>query len=209
MDEYSRLSQAVIDMDEDLAIEIAQEIIDKGGDALEAIEIGLVGGMNKVGELYEKEEYFIPELLMSADAMYAALHILELHVKKSDEKEKHRIVIGSILGDTHDIGKNIVALILESAGFEVFDLGRDVPQSVFVDKAVEYNAEFIIISTLMTTTMKNMKGVIDILNERNIRDKYKVLLGGRPISPAFAREIGADGYSANAGAALRLVKSLI
>jgi Predicted cobalamin binding protein len=206
---YNKLSDAVVDMEENLATEIAQEIIRQGGNALEAIELGLVGGMERVGKLYENEEYFIPELLMCADAMYAGLHVLEPHVEKEDQKEKHKIVIGSILGDTHDIGKNIVSLILESAGFEVHDLGRDVHPNIFVDKAVEYEAEIIIISTLMTTTMKNMGGVIKVLKERNIRDKFKVLVGGRPISPAFAKEIGADGYSANAASALRLVKSLV
>lgn len=208
MKEFKELANAIVDMDEDLAAEIAQKIVDKGGNALEAIEEGLIKGMDEVGRLYEKEEYFIPELLMSADAMYAGLNILEAHVEKKDKKEKHKIVIGSILGDTHDIGKNIVALILDSAGFEVHDLGRDIHPNIFVDKAIEYGAEIIIISTLMTTTMKNMEGVVKVLNERNVRDQFKVLIGGRPVSPAFAKEIGADGYSANAAGALRLVKSI-
>lgn len=208
MEEFEQLAEAIVEMDEDLAAEIAQKIVDKGGNALEAIEKGLIHGMDMVGELYEKEEYFIPELLMSADAMYAGLHILEEHVEKKDRKEKHKIVIGSILGDTHDIGKNIVALILGSAGFEVYDLGRDIHPNIFVDKALEYNAEIIIISTLMTTTMKNMAGVIDVLKERDVREKFKVLVGGRPVSPAFAKDIGADGYAANAAGTLRLVKSI-
>ena len=209
MEEFKELADAIVDMDEDLAAEIAQKIIDKGGNALDAIEQGLIHGMDEVGELYEKEQYFIPELLMAADAMYAGLHILEPHVERKDRKEKQKIVIGSILGDTHDIGKNIVALILDSAGFEVHDLGRDIHPNTFVDKAIEYGAKIIIVSTLMTTTMKNMEGVIQVLNERNIRDRFKVLIGGRPVSPAFAREIGADGYSANAAGALRLVKSIL
>lgn len=209
MDLYNDLANAVVDMDEELTEEIATKIISQGYDPLEAIEKGLVAGMEIVSDLYEKEEYFIPELLMCADAMNIGLNILEPHVKKSQLKEKHRIVIGSILGDTHDIGKNIVALILESAGYEVYNLGRDISPDIFVDKAVEYNAEIIIISTLMTTTMKNMPKVIKTLEERNLRDSFKVLIGGRPVSPAFAREIGADGYSNNDSSCLRLVKKIL
>lgn len=208
-DLFEKLERAVIDMDDILSKEIAEQIVFKKLDVLQAIEIGLVGGMGKVGDLYEQEEYFITELLMCADAMEVAMNILKPHIKKEDLKVKGKIVIGSIYGDTHDIGKNIVALILESAGFSVLDLGRDVSARSFVDNAVEWGADIITISTLMTTTMDNMSEVIKLLVKEGKRDLFKVIVGGKPISSSFAKKIGADGYSANATGALRLVNKIM
>lgn len=208
-DLYDELAQAVVDMDEAGAVKLAKEIVDCGLPVIQAIEQGLVVGMERVGELYEKEEYFITELLLCADAMNAAMDVFSPLIKASDKPKKGRIVIGSIFGDTHDIGKNIVALILSGGGFDVLDLGRDVSAERFVDEAVRYEADIIAISTLMTTTMNNMKAVIDLLQERGIRNRFKVIIGGKPCSPGFAKKIGADGYSSNAPGALRLVKQLM
>jgi methylmalonyl-CoA mutase cobalamin-binding domain/chain len=208
-DLYEKLANAVLDMDDVLAKQIAEQIVSEKLDILQAIEIGLVGGMAKAGELFEQEEYFITELLMCADAMEVAMEILKPHIKNEDVKVKGRIVIGSIFGDTHDIGKNIVALILESAGFCVLDLGRNVSARSFVDNAVEWKADIITISTLMTTTMQNMGEVIKLLVSEGKRDLFKVIVGGKPISMSFAKKIGADGYSANAAGALRLVKKIM
>jgi len=205
---HQKLSDAVVNMDEEEAARLSNQVVDEGYDAYEAIDKGLAHGMERAGVLFEEEEYFIPELLMCSDAMYAGLDILRPHIKTGEAKEKFKIVIGVIEGDTHDIGKNLVKIMLEASGFIVYDLGRDIPPATFVDKALEYEAHFIAISTLMTTTMSGMGAVINILSERGVRDKFKVLVGGGPISQSFADKIGADGYSRNAAEAVRLTERL-
>ena len=203
------LMNGVFLMDEELAIKAAKEVVESGYDAYDAINNGLVAGMNKAGVLYEKEEYFVPELLICSDAMYAGLEILRPHLKKSDAKEKHKVVIGVIEGDTHDIGKNLVKIMMDAAGFEMFDLGRNVPLANFIEKAKEVDADLICLSTLMTTTMDGMAEVIEMLIEEGIRDKFKVLIGGGPISEGFAKKINADGYADNATNAVSLSKKLV
>jgi methylmalonyl-CoA mutase cobalamin-binding domain/chain len=164
--------------------------------------------MEQAGVLFEEEEYFIPELLMCSDAMYAGLNVLKPHIKTAEQDEKYRIVLGVIQGDTHDIGKNLVKIMLESSGFQVIDLGRDIDPEKFVEAALEHDAHIIGLSTLMTTTMNGMREVINILRNRNLRERFKVMIGGGPISQAFAGKIGADGYSKNAAEAVRLAKKL-
>lgn len=205
---FKKLRQAVIDMEEEEAEELANQVVEKGYSVKGAIEIGLIGGMEEVSQLYADEKYFIPDLLSCADAMYVALDILEQYLPAGEQDETVKIVIGTVEGDTHDIGKNIVALFLKSAGFQVYDLGRDVPVSTFIEKAKEYQAEIIAMSTIMTTTMPVMKKVIDQLIESGEREHFKVMIGGKPVSLKFAKEIGADGYSVNAAEAIRLVKKL-
>lgn len=202
------LADGVLNMDEDLAVKAANEAVEAGLDAYDAISNGLVVGMNKAGDLYEQEEYFVPELLICSDAMYAGLDILRPHLKKEDAKDKIGCVIGVVEGDTHDIGKNLVKIMLDVAGFEVHDLGRNVPLADFVEKAKEVNAELICLSTLMTTTMDGMATVIEMLKEEGIRDRFKVLIGGGPISQAFADKIGADGYAENAATAIKVAKEV-
>jgi len=202
-----KLADAVVDMDEDLTVVTAHESLSEGIDAYEAIDGGLSRGMERAGQLFEEEEYFIPELLMCSDAMYAGLDVLKPHLKTAGEK-KGTVVIGVIEGDTHDIGKNMVRIMLETGGFEVHDLGRDVPPQVFVDKAKEVNATIIGLSTLMTTTMDGMSQVVRLLQEENIRDRHKVMVGGGPISPGFAKKIGADGYAINAAEAVKVAREL-
>ncbi len=203
------LSDAVVNMDEDETVKLSNQVIEEKYDAYEAIDKGLADGMERAGKLFEEEEYFIPELLMCSDAMYAGLDVLKPHLKKDDEGQKHKVVIGVVQGDTHDIGKNLVKIMLETSGFEVVDLGRDIPPIQFVEKAKEVDAKIIAISTLMTTTMDGMAEVINILNQQNIREKYKVMVGGGPISQGFADKIGADGYSVNAAEAVRLARKLV
>ena len=147
------LSDAVVGMDEDRTVAASHAVLENGIDAYEGISQGLADGMDRAGQLFEQEEYFIPELLMCSDAMYAGLDVLKPHLKTIADGEKRRFVIGVIEGDTHDIGKNLVKIMLETAGFEVIDLGRDVPAQEFVDRAKSVGADFIGISTLMTTTM--------------------------------------------------------
>ncbi|WP_291636345.1 corrinoid protein [Clostridium sp.] len=206
---FKKLADSVVDMDEEVAIEISKEVIAQKYDAFEAIDKGLSKGMEKAGELFEEEEYFIPELLMCSDAMYAGLDVLKPHIKIDKNGVKQKVVIGVVEGDTHDIGKNLVKIMLETSGFDVIDLGRDVPPSIFVERAKEENANIIALSTLMTTTMDGMAEVIRILDKQNIREKFKIMIGGGPISKGFADKIGADGYSVNAAEAVRLARKLV
>ena len=164
--------------------------------------------MNEAGRLYEEEEYFVPELLLCSDAMYAGLDILSPHVERLQEEQKSRVVIGVVEGDTHDIGKNLVKLMLEVENFEIYDLGRDVPLSDFVGKVKEVNAHVLCMSTLMSTTMEGMGRVIDLLKEEGLRERVAVMVGGGPISQAFANRIGADGYSENAVGAVKVAQRL-
>jgi corrinoid protein of di/trimethylamine methyltransferase len=205
---FQGLSNAVVDMDEERTVSLAEMSIELGIDAYLTINNGLVTGMMRAGDLFEQEEYFIPELLLCSDAMYAGLSVLQPHLKKETEKLKSRVVIGVIEGDTHDIGKNLVKIMLETSGFEVIDLGRDIPPRSFADEADRSGARIIALSTLMTTTMDGMNEVVRILERNNRRNRHQVIIGGGPVSSAFAKRIGADGYAPNASDAVRLVKQL-
>lgn len=205
-----RLSDGVLEMEEENVIEAANEYIEAGYPAFDGIMEGLVDGMNRASQLYEEEEYFVTDVLLCSDAMYEGLAILRPHLPADEaEREKPKGVIGVVEGDTHDIGKNLVKIMLETAGFDMIDLGRDVPLQSFVDKAKEVNASFVCMSTLMTTTMGGMKTVIELLKEAGMRDNVKVLIGGGPISQKYSDIIGADGYSTNAVEAVKLAKRLL
>ena len=206
---FQALSDAVVTMDEDRARQLATAAVESGVDAFTAIDSGLVDGMNRAGKLFEDEEYFIPELLLCSDAMYAGLDILRPHLKNAAQRVRQKIIIGVVEGDTHDIGKNLVKIMLEASGFEIVDLGRDIPPQRFVDAAVSEKAHIIALSTLMTTTMDAMGDVIQLLKKANLRERFKVIVGGGPISQSFAHRIGADGYAAGAPAAVKLVKQLV
>jgi corrinoid protein of di/trimethylamine methyltransferase len=206
---FQALSDAVVGMDEDLTRQLSQQAVEQRIDALATIEHGLVEGMNRAGKLFETEEYFIPELLLCSDAMYAGLDILRPHLKHEKNQIRHKIIIGVVEGDTHDIGKNLVKIMLEASGFDIVDLGRDIPPQRFVDEAVKVHASVIALSTLMTTTMDGMAEVIKLLQQAKVREHFKVIVGGGPISQSFANRIGADGYSASAPAAVKLVKQLV
>lgn len=204
-----RLSDGVVDMEEDDVAEAAREYLDAGYPAFDGIMEGLVDGMNRASRLYEEEEYFVTDVLLCSDAMYVGLDILRPFLPEEEGEEKKKGVIGVVEGDTHDIGKNLVKIMLETAGFHMIDLGRDVPLRKFVDTAREEGAEFICMSTLMTTTMGGMSDVIRLLEEEGMRGKVKVMIGGGPISQKFADKIGADGYSQNAVEAVKLAKRLL
>ena len=204
-----KLSECVVEMEDEEVVNVATEYVESGYPALDGIMEGLVDGMNKASDLYDEEEYFVTDLLLCSDAMYSGIDILKPHLPVEENKgEKLKIVIGVVEGDTHDIGKNLVKIMLDTAGFEMYDLGRDVPLDNFVDKAIEVGASLICMSTLMTTTMDGMRIVIEKLKEKGIRDNVKVMVGGSPISQKYANEIGADGYSANAVGAVKLAKRL-
>lgn len=206
----AKLSECVVEMEDEEVPEVAAEYIEAGYPAFDGIMDGLVDGMNKASELYDEEEYFVTDVLLCSDAMYAGLDVLRPHLpEEAANAKKPAVVIGVVEGDTHDIGKNLVKIMLETAGFEAYDLGRDVPLDAFVDKAVEVDAKIVCMSTLMTTTMDGMATVINKLKERGIRDKVKVMVGGSPISQKYADDIGADRYSVNAVEAVRVAKELV
>ncbi|KNF09107.1 dimethylamine corrinoid protein 2 [Gottschalkia purinilytica] len=205
-----KLSDGVLNMEEEAVIEACNEYVEAGYPAFDGIMEGLVDGMNRASQLYEDEEYFVTDLLLCSDAMYEGLSVLRPHIPSNEmEREKPKGVIGVVEGDTHDIGKNLVKIMLDTAGFDMIDLGRDVPLQNFVDKVKEVNASFVCMSTLMTTTMGGMGTVIELLKEAGIREQVKVIIGGGPISKKFADTIGADGYSSNAVEAVKLIKGLL
>jgi corrinoid protein of di/trimethylamine methyltransferase len=198
------LAKAVDQMDEEGAVRSAKEALAEGLSAYEAITQGLSKGMEIVSEKYDKGVYFVPEILLCADAMYAAISVLRPHLKVEGMRGRTPVVIGVIEGDVHDIGKNIVKLMLESAGFPVHDLGNDVAVTRFVAKARDLGRGIIAASTLMTTTRPGMGRLVKALREAGLRDSYKVMIGGGAVSARFAQEIGADAYGANAMEAVRI-----
>jgi len=196
-----KLAEAVVEFEEDVAKEWAQIALDEGMDAFEAIMNGLAVGMETVGDLYDQQEYFVPELLMSADALYAGLDILKPHIKQEDVKKMGQVVIGTVQGDVHDIGKNIIKLMFDVGGFEVHDLGRDVPLEKFVEEQLKTDAEIVAMSAMMTTTMVGMKKVIEMIKAKN--PNVAIMLGGAPVTQDVAELWGADGYAESAGNAVQ------
>ena len=180
-------------MEEENVACAAQEYLDAGYPAFDGIMEGLVDGMNRASELFEAEEYFVTDVLLCSDAMYAGLDILRPYLPETSRDDKVTGVIGVVEGDTHDIGKNLVKIMLETAGFHMIDLGRDVPLAKFVETAKEENADFVCLSTLMTTTMGGMETVIRLLTEAGLRDRVKVMIGGGPIPRNMQTESGRTG----------------
>ncbi len=206
----SALKEGVIQYDEDLVKQKAQEVLDVGMDVNEAIFNGLVSGMEEVGRLFEAQEYFVPELLMCADALYAGLDILKPHVQQLDLGVMGSVVIGTVEGDVHDIGKNIVKMMFDVAGFTVYDLGKDVPLDKFVEEQLRTDSDLVCLSAMMTTTMVGMQKVISDLKAKN--PNVKIMIGGAPVSQDVADKWGADGYAKDASNALsdaiKMVSSL-
>lgn len=201
------LRNGVIQYDEDGVKEAAQAALDEGLDPNEAIFDGLVSGMEEVGRLFEKQEYFVPELLMSADALYVGLDILKPHVQKMDMGVKGSVVIGTVEGDVHDIGKNIVKMMFDVAGFTVYDLGRDVPLDKFIEEQIKTDSDLVCLSAMMTTTMVGMQKIIDQLKAKN--PNVKIMIGGAPVSKEIAEKWGADGYAPDANNALKEAISMV
>ena len=200
-----KMAEMVVEMEDEDIAEVCQEYIDKGFDAKQGIFDGLIKGMQQASKLFDEEEYFITDILLCSDAMYAGLDVLQKYVEMNDDDILGVGVIGVVEGDTHDIGKNLVKLMMQTAGFKMIDLGRDVKLQNFIDAAVENDADLI----LMTTTMDNMGKVIEMLKEQGLRDRFKVMIGGGPISQTFADKIGADSYTENAVEAVEAAKKLV
>lgn len=203
------LADAVVEMEEQKAVELAHEALSSGVDPYIAVADGLSKGMERVGKRYESGEYFIPQLIVCSDTLYAGLEVIRPHMGADDARILGKAVIGVVEGDTHDIGKNLVKIMMEASGFSILDMGRDVPLHRFVDEAERFGAHVICMSALMTTAMGGMEEVIRRLAESGIREKYKVLIGGGPISLKFAHKIGADGYASNAAAAAKKARALM
>ena len=195
-----QMKNGVVEYEEDTVKEAAQGWLDGGYDPLEGIMEGLAAGMEIVGELYDKNEYFVPEVLMCADALYAGLAILRPHVPKKEDGINAQVVIGSIQGDVHDIGKNLVKMMFDVAGWDVHDLGRDVPLEKFVEEQLRTDSEVVAMSAMMTTTMLGMKKVIKMIKEKN--PDVAIMLGGAPVTKDVASLFGADGYAESAGNAV-------
>jgi corrinoid protein of di/trimethylamine methyltransferase len=204
----NEISDAIINLDKEKALILASRAIDENIDLLEVVEKGFGEGIRKIGDLWDEGEIFLPELMLGGNIMQEAMKILMPHFKEQSQKiSLGTVVIATIEGDIHSIGKTIVATMLSANGFNVHDLGADVPAEKIVDEALKSDANFIGISALLTTTMTGQKKVIDILNEKKIRDKFKVILGGAPVSKSWVEECGADGYADNAVSAVEIFKN--
>jgi 5-methyltetrahydrofolate--homocysteine methyltransferase len=188
--------------------ELTEKALALGIDVRDIINKGLTEGMDLVGQKFEDKEYYIPDMLASAEAVGAAMEILEPHLAKSGIKAKGKVVLATVKGDLHDIGKNIVSILLRGAGYTVKDLGNDIEPQVIVNAVREENPQFLGLSALLTSTMVNMRDTIQALEENGLRDKVKVIIGGAPVSEEFAKSIGADGYGADGFQAVAVIESL-
>lgn len=208
---FDAMRQSIIDGDTDQAEALARQALDRGIDPLAAINEGFVLGINYVGDQFGAGEMFLPDLMLAAEAMKVAVAVLEPEMAKRGVQRQvlGRVVLGTVKGDIHEIGKNLVATMLSASGFEVHDLGVDVPFERFAQKAREVEADIVGVSALLTTTMVGQKAVVEALDGMGLRPKVKVMVGGAPVTQGWAEEIGADGYSEDAMGAVALAKSLV
>jgi len=204
-----KIYQGVLEGDREAVTSVVQEAIDSKMTAEKILKEGMMSAMSEVGRLFEEGEYFVPELLIAARAMQGGMELLKPMLVAEDIEPIGRIVIGTVKGDLHDIGKNLVGMMLQGAGFEVTDLGSDVDAQKFVDAVKSTNAHVLGMSALLTTTMSNMPSIIEALKAAGLRDKVKVLVGGAPLTKAYAVQIGADGYAPDASQAAKLALSFV
>jgi 5-methyltetrahydrofolate--homocysteine methyltransferase len=209
MDLIKDISESLESGDAERVAELTKQALGEGLAAAQVLNQGLIPGMNRVGERFKTHEIFLPDVLLAAKAMYAGLDLLKPLLVRDGIPVRGRVVIGSIRGDLHDIGKNLVAIMLKGAGFEIVDLGNDVAPEKFVAQAEKEKAQVIGMSALLTTTMPGMKKVVDLLKEKGLRGRVKVIIGGAPVTEEFRREIGADAYGYDAANAVDKVKQLI
>lgn len=213
MSEYEfneEIIDAIINLEEEKAIRLAEKAVNENMDLLKVIENGYSVGIRKIGKLWDEGELFLPELMLGGKLVQNALEVLLPHLKEGEKVQSSgTVVIGTIEGDIHTIGKTIVGTMLSANGFEVHDLGADIPAEMFVKEALEKNADVIGISALLTLTMMGQKKVIEILKEKKIRDRFKVVLGGAPVSAEWVEETGADGFADNAIEAVKVIQKLL
>jgi 5-methyltetrahydrofolate--homocysteine methyltransferase len=205
----SKLSTAVIEGNLDVMEDLTRQALDEGKEAQEVLNEGLMPGMDHVGVEFKAGNMFVPEVLRSARAMQASMNILRPMLAESGVELAGKVLLGTVKGDLHDIGKNLVAMMCEGAGFEVKDLGKDVEPDAFVEEVKNFEPDVLGMSALLTTTMRAMEHTIKSLEEAGVRDKVKIIIGGAPVTQSFADQIGADGYASNAASAAELAKKLI
>ena len=203
------LFDAILDGDVESAKSSVQKALDAQINPTAILNEGMIAAMREVGCRFEAGDYYVPEMLIAARAMQTGMAMLKPYLQQTDNKPSGKVVIGTVKGDLHDIGKNLVALMLEGAGFEVKDLGVDVPVERFINAALEEKPDIVAMSALLTTTMQSMRQTIDALAAAGLRDKVKVIVGGAPVTETFASEVGADGFSPDASRAVSVAKSLI
>ncbi len=204
-----KINQCILDGNMEGCQQAVQQAMEAGVSADDILKKGLIPAMTEVGSLFEEGEYFVPEMLVAARAMQSGLDLLKMQLIAEDVEPIGKVVIGTVKGDLHDIGKNLVAIMLEGAGFEIIDLGTDVSTEMFVETVKEKNADIIAISALLTTTMTNMTRVIQAIQEAGLRDTVKILVGGAPVTQTYADQIGADGYAPDASQAARLALTYV
>jgi corrinoid protein of di/trimethylamine methyltransferase len=209
MEDLKKLYDAILTGNFKAAREITQQALAAGADPQEMVQKHMIPAMDEVGRRYEANEYFVPELLISARAMKASLEFIRPLLVAKGAEPAGRVVIGTVKGDLHDIGKNLVAAMLEGAGFEVIDLGVDVPPEKFIAALNEKKAHLVAMSALLTTTMNSMKTTVEAIKTAGVRAKVKIMIGGAPVTEKYAEEIGADGYSTNANSAVALARKLM
>lgn len=209
MSNFSNLAELVIEGNYDGVKDLTQKMINNGDEPLEIINQGLMVGMNEVGVRFKAGDMYVPEVMMSAKAMSTGIELLKPLIADKDMPSAGKVVIGTVKGDLHDIGKKLVVMMLESAGFKIIDLGVDVDVASFVKAVKEHSPQVIGLSALLTTTMLVMRDTIEALKQEGLRDSVKVIVGGAPISESFAQEIGADGYASDAAAATDLCRRLV
>jgi len=209
MADFQQLHDAILAGNMNAAIAVTKEAVEAGAEPAELVNNYMIKAMEDIGAKFEAGQAYVPNLLMAARAMKGALEILRPLMQGSGVSSMGKVVIATVKGDLHDIGKNLVASMLEGCGFEVINLGVDQSDQKIVDAVNQHHPDILALSALLTTTMGNMKVVIDALTAAGLRDSVKIMVGGAPISEAFAKEIGADGYSANANEAVALAKSLV
>jgi 5-methyltetrahydrofolate--homocysteine methyltransferase len=203
------IREGIMDGDMQLVQDKVNEALENDVEAPVILRQGLIPAMAEVGRLFEAGEYFVPEVLIAARAMKSGLTILKPKLVEADVEPVGTVAAGTVKGDLHDIGKNLVCMMLEGAGFEIVDLGTDVSPETFVDAVKNQGVDVVAMSALLTTTMPNMKTTLDALQEAGVRDKVRVMVGGAPVTQAYADEIGADGYAADASRAATLAKQLV
>jgi len=209
MADFNAMQDALVSCDQDKLVGLVNDALSADTPASDILNKGLIAGMDIVGEKMENGDMFIPEVLMAAKAMAGCVETLKPLLGEGEGQAGASVLIGTVKGDLHDIGKNLVAMMMESAGMEVHNLGVDIAPEDFVAQIKEKNAQIICLSALLTTTMPMMKQTVDAIVEAGLRDQVKILVGGAPVTQAFADEIGADGFAADAGAASKLAKALV
>jgi 5-methyltetrahydrofolate--homocysteine methyltransferase len=206
---YERMSTAVLEGDAEKAAKLTQKALDQDLVAKDILDNGLVVGMNEVGARFKRGDMFVPEVLMSADAMAAALQLLRPALAASGAKLVGKILLGTVKGDLHDIGKNLVGMMCEGAGFEVVDIGFDAEPEKFIEAIKEHQPDIVGMSAMLTTTMRAMGHTLKAIEEAGLRDQIKIVVGGAPVDAEFATRIGADGYGSNAASGVDLAKELV